>query len=43
MRTLTAQAIGDLAGVDPIILLLGRCDGAQHQRMRYLYLLSVWK
>jgi hypothetical protein len=37
----TAQAVGDFAGVNSIILLLGRCDRPQHQRMRHLHLLSV--
>jgi len=42
-QEVTAQAFSDLAGIDPIVLLLGRGDGAQHQRMRYLHLLRVWK
>src|SRR5213080_1185925 len=40
-QEVAAQAVGDLAGIDAIVLLLGRSDGAQHQRMRYLHLLSV--
>jgi hypothetical protein len=40
-QEVTAQALGDLAGIDPIVLLLGRSDGAQHQGMRYLHLLSM--
>jgi hypothetical protein len=36
-------ATEDLAGIDPIVLLRGCSDGAQHQRMRYLHLLRVWK
>ena len=27
-QEVTAQAVGDLAGIDPIVLLLGRCDSA---------------
>src|SRR5205823_10816415 len=42
-QEVAAQAVGDLAGIDAIVLLLGRSDGAQHQRMRYLHLLRVWK
>src|SRR2546425_8780083 len=40
-QEVAAQAVGDLAGIDAIVLLLGRCDGAQHQGMRYLHLLSM--
>ena len=40
-QEVAAQAVGDFASINLIILLLGGCDGAQHQRMRYLYLLSV--
>src|SRR5947209_2642296 len=42
-QEVTAQAVGDLAGINPVVFLLGRSDGAQHQRMRYLHLLRVWK
>jgi hypothetical protein len=42
-QEVAAQAVGDLAGVDPIDLLLGRSDGAQHQRMRHLHLRRVRK
>src|ERR1017187_5807440 len=37
-QEVTAQAVGNLAGINPIILLFRRRDGAQHQRMRHLYL-----
>src|SRR5271165_902411 len=37
-QKVTAQAVGNLAGINPIILLFRRGDGAQHQRMRHLYL-----
>ena len=39
----SADAARHRCGIDPIVLLLGRSDGAQHQRMRYLHLLRVWK
>ena len=38
----TAAGVRDLAGITPIVLL-GRVDGAQHQRMRHLHLLRVRK
>jgi hypothetical protein len=38
----TAAGLRDLAGITPIVLL-GRVDGAQHQRMRHLHLLRVRK
>src|SRR5450755_3256084 len=37
-QEVTAQAVGNLAGINPIILLFRCGDGAQHQRMRHLYL-----
>ena len=40
-QKVAAQAIGDLAGVNPIVLLLSRGDRAQHQWVRYLHLLGV--
>jgi hypothetical protein len=33
-QEIAAQAVSDLAGINPNFLLLGRCDGAQHQGMR---------
>lgn len=35
-QEIAAQAVGDLAGVDPIVLLFGCGDGPLHQRMSYL-------
>ena len=32
-QEITAQAIGDLARVNAIVLFLGRCDCSQHQRV----------
>jgi len=40
-QEVAAQAVGDLAGIDAIVLLLGRSDGARHQRMRYLHLFRM--
>ena len=40
-QKVAAQAVGDLSGIDPIVLLLSRSDGAQHQRMRHLHLLRM--
>jgi hypothetical protein len=37
-QEVAAQAGRDLAGIDPIILLLGQCDGAEHHRVRHLHL-----
>src|ERR1017187_6848114 len=37
-QEVTAQAVSNLAGINPIILLFRCGDGAQHQRMRHLYL-----
>jgi hypothetical protein len=34
-QEIAAQAVGDLAGVNAIIFLLGGCDRSQHQRVRY--------
>src|SRR5579862_4447348 len=31
------EAVGDLAGIDAIVLLFGRRDGPQHQRVRHFY------
>src|SRR5271157_2075103 len=42
-QEVTAQPVGNLAGINPIILLFRRGDGAQHQRMRHLYLGRVWQ
>ena len=42
-QEVTAQAVGDLAGINPVILLLGRGDGTKHQRMCDLDLFSVWQ
>jgi hypothetical protein len=40
-QEIAAQAVGDLAGINPIVLLLRRCDGTQHQRMRHFDLLRM--
>ena len=40
-QKVAAQTVGDLAGIDPIVFLLGRGDGTQHQWMRYFHLLSM--
>src|SRR5947199_112291 len=40
-QKVTAQAVRDLAGIDAIILLLGRCDRSQHHRMRHFHLCSM--
>jgi hypothetical protein len=42
-KEVTAQAVGDLVGIDPVVLLLSQCDGAQHRRMRYLHLCRMRK
>src|SRR5271165_3346556 len=42
-QEVAAQAVSNLAGINPIILLFRRGDGAQHQRMRHLYLGRVWQ
>src|SRR5580700_5410380 len=42
-QEVTAQAVGNLAGINPIILLFRRRDGTQHQRMRHFYLGRVWQ
>ena len=42
-QEVTAQAVGNLAGIDLVVLLLGCCDRSQHQRMRHLHLLGVRK
>jgi hypothetical protein len=33
-----SQAVGDLAGIDLVVLLLGRCNRSQHQRVSRLNL-----
>ena len=38
-KEVASQAVGDLAGIDLVVLLLGRSDSPQHQRMRDLNLL----
>src|SRR5437667_2484960 len=40
---IASQAVGDLAGIDLVVLLLGRCNRSQHQRMSHLDLGGVWK
>src|SRR5690348_4368891 len=42
-KKVTTQAVRDLAGIDSIVLLLGRCDRPQHHRMRHLHLCGLWK
>jgi hypothetical protein len=42
-QEVAAQAVGDLAGIDPIVLLFRRGDRTQHQWVRYLHLLGVRK
>jgi hypothetical protein len=34
-QEIAAQTIGDLAGIDLVVLLLGRCNRPQHQWMSY--------
>jgi hypothetical protein len=38
-----SQAVGDLAGIDLVVLLLGRCNRSQHQRVSHLDLGGVRK
>jgi len=42
-RKFAAQAVGDLAGINPIVLLFGCCNRAQHQGMRHLHLFRMWE
>ena len=42
-QKIAAQAVGDLAGIDPIVFLFGRSDCTQQEWVRYLYLLGVRK
>jgi hypothetical protein len=37
-KKVAAQAIGDLAGIDAIVLLLSQCNRPQHHRVRDLHL-----
>src|SRR5579863_4922617 len=36
-QEVASEAVGDLAGIDAIVLLFGRRDGPQHQRVRHFY------
>jgi NADPH:quinone reductase-like Zn-dependent oxidoreductase len=42
-KEVAAQAVGQLAGVDLVVLLLGRCNRTQHQRVSHLDLRGVRK
>jgi hypothetical protein len=42
-KKVATQAIGDLAGIDLVVLLFGRCNRPQHQRMSYLDLFRMRK
>src|SRR5260370_19433671 len=42
-QEIAAQTVDDLAGIDLVVLLLGRCNRPQHQRMSYLDLLRMRK
>ena len=42
-KKVTAQAIGDLACINLVVLLLGRSNRSKHQRMRNLHLLGMRK
>jgi hypothetical protein len=41
-QEITPYTVGDLAGIDLVVLLFGRRNGSEHQRMRHLHLLCVW-
>jgi hypothetical protein len=36
LQKIASQAVANLGGVNAIVLLFRRCNGSQHQRMRYL-------
>ena len=42
-QEITPHTVGDLAGIDPVVLLLGCGNGSEHQRMRHLHPLGVRK
>jgi len=42
-QEVAAQTICDLAGIDLVVLLFGRGNRPQHQRVRYLHLLGMRK
>ena len=42
-KEIAAQAVGDLAGIDAIVLPLGSGNRTKHQRMRHLHLRSMGK
>jgi hypothetical protein len=42
-QEVATQAVGDLAGIDLVVLPLGCRDGSQHQRVGYLHLFGMWK
>ena len=42
-KKVAAQAVGDLACINLVVLLLGRSDRPQHQRMRDLHLFRMRK
>jgi hypothetical protein len=42
-QEIAAQAVGDLAGIDLVVLPLRRCNGPQHQRVRHLHLFGMGK
>jgi hypothetical protein len=42
-QEVATQAVGNLAGIDLVVLPLGCGDGPQHQRMGNLHLFGMWK
>jgi hypothetical protein len=42
-KEITSQAVGDPAGIDLVVLLFGRCNRSQHQRVSHLDLGGVRK
>ena len=42
-QEITPYTVGDLAGIDPVVLLLGSRNGSEHEWMRHLHLLGVRK
>jgi hypothetical protein len=42
-RRFTVPAVGDLTGIDLVVLPLGRSNSSQHQRMGNLHLFCMWK
>ena len=42
-KEIATKTVGDLAGIDLVVLALGCGDGSQHQGVRYLHLFRMWK